>query len=621
MRTAKLNFTIIKIPHVNTMKTGFLCDKKIPHLKKKITHLIWNTVDRKKRFNNRKPSILSQVGIILFPVSAVLSYSNGNSSKKSHQSSWNLSTSKVQSRFLDRNDEGKFSGHLCHRRNDEKHVEEDFRDETSSIGHQASTKLLEPQEPNQNFPSNQGTTGELFHGWKATTPSHQRENEDMSRSKPNQNFPSHQGTTEELFPGSKAAVNNPSHQGDNEDMFRSKPNQIFPSNQGTTTGELLPGWKASATTPSHQEDNEESIETTNTLLELHRGINFNGTVIIKLASHAMARPNLSILTKAERKISCEQPMEFAEAHCEYATCVAKLEPHSYEPPKWSEKLWKIPWTWRTLGSAIVDIIAALYLPRRIFQYRPGAQLNFSNGIYCLCPLPFDINGQLDFPNSRRVEILGISSCSLAVDTKLVQLAPLAATPAIIASACDTQLTDKLRHLVLHLTKVLNEASTLFLDSFISHAVQTLFWARALLKSASVHLQYPSISRSVSWSSWLWSLHSACALREAGRGNCEILVQAATTSLPWTGPFFGDPRQFIVRYPSHKGAQMVFSPATIFPTARVAITRSATSGLRPLKEDNAPSALSTSAPRTFQSTTAPSGAASHAAHPPPPRFNE
>jgi len=505
------------------MKTGFLCDKKIPHLKKKIPHLIWNTFDRKKRFNNRKPSILSQVGIILFPVSAVLSYSNGNSSKKSHQSRWNLRTSKVQSRFLDRNDEGKFSGHLCHRRNEEKHVEEDSRDVTSLLGHQASTKLLEPQDPNQIFTSNQATTGELFHGWKA-------------RSKPNQNFPSHQGTTEELFLGSKAAVNNPSHQGDNEDMFRSKPNQIFPSNQGTTTGELLPGWKASATTPSHQQDNEESIETTKTLLELDRGINFNGTVIINLASHAMARPNLSILTKAERKISCEQPIEFAEAHCEYATCVAKLEPHSDEPPKWSEKLWKTPWTWRTLDSAIVDIIAALYLPRRIFQYRPGAQLNFSNGIYCLCPLPFDINGQLDFHNSRRVEIMGISSCSLAVDTKLVQLAPLAATPAIIASAFDTQLMDKLRHLVLHLTKVLNEASTLFLDSFISRAVQTLFWARALLKSASVHLQYPSISRSVSRSSWLWSLG--------------------------TGYLFGTLHQFIVRCPAHKGAQEAFRPVTM-----------------------------------------------------------
>ena len=491
LRTTKLNFTIIKIPHVKTMKTGFLCDKKIPHLKKKITHLIWNTVDRKKRFNNRKPSILSQVGIILFPVSAVLSYSNGNSSKKSHQSRWNLSTSKVQSRFLDRNDEGKFSGHLCHRRNEEKHVEEDSRDVTSSLGHQASTNLLEPQEPNQIFPSNQGTT-------------------------------------EELFLGSKAAVNNPSHQGDNEDMFRSKPKQNFPSNQGTTTGELLPGWTASATTPSHQEDNEESIETTKTLLELDRGINFNGTVIIKLVSHGMARPNLSILTKAEWKISCEQPIEFAEAHCEYATCVAKLEPHSDEPPKWSEKLWKIPWTWRTLDSAILDINAAFYLPRRIFQYRPGAQLIH------LCPLPFDINGQLDFPNSRRVEIMGINSFSLAVDTKLVQLAPLAATPAIIASAFDTQSMQKSRNLVLHLTKVLNEASTLFLDSFNSRAVQTLFWARSLLKFESVHLQHPSTSRSVSRSSWLWSS-------------------------------------------SHKGAQMAFRPATMhpcgpfgegFPTARV-----------------------------------------------------
>jgi hypothetical protein len=474
LRKTKLNFTIIKIPHVKTMKTGFLCDKKIPHLKKKIIHLIWNTVDRKKRFNNRKPSILSQVGIILFPVSAVLSYSNGNSSKKSHQSRWNLSTSKVQSRFLDRNDEGKFSGHLCHRRNEEKHVEENSRDVTSSLGHQASTNLLEPQEPNQIFPSNQGTT-------------------------------------EELFLGSKAAVNNPSHQGDNEDMFRSKPKQNFPSNQGTTTGELLPGWTASATTPSHQEDNEESIETTKTLLELDRGINFNGTVIIKLVSHGMARPNLSILTKAEWKISCEQPIEFAEAHCEYATCVAKLEPHSDEPPKWSEKLWKIPWTWRTLDSAIVDINAALYLPRRIFQYRPGAQLNFY-----LCPLPFDINGQLDFPNSRRVEIMGINSFSLAVDTKLVQLAPLAATPAIIASAFDTQSTHKSRHLVLHLTKVLNEASTLFLDSFNSRAVQTLFWARSLLKSESVHLQHPSTSRSVSRSSWLWSCDAWTTAQEGGQ---------------------------------------------------------------------------------------------------------
>ena len=73
------------------------------------------------------------------------------------------------------------------------------------------------------------------------------------------------------------------------------------------------------------------------------------------------------------------------------------------------------------------------------------------------------------------------------------------------------------------------------------------------------------------------MHSACALREAARGNCEILVQAATTDQPGSGPFFGAPRQFVVRCPSHKGAQMAFRPVTMhpcgpfgegFPTARV-----------------------------------------------------
>ena len=46
----------------------------------------------------------------------------------------------------------------------------------------------------------------------------------------------------------------------------------------------------------------------------------------------------------------------------------------------------------------------------------------------------------------------------------------------------------------------------------------------------------------------------------------------------------------------------------------AIIQSATLGSRPLKEDNAPSAPSPSAPRAFQSTTAPPGAASHVARP-------
>ena len=60
------------------------------------------------------------------------------------------------------------------------------------------------------------------------------------------------------------------------------------------------------------------------------------------------------------------------------------------------------------------------------------------------------------------------------------------------------------------------------------------------------------------------MHSACALREAARGNCEILVQAATTDQPGTYYHFGAPRQFIVRCPSHKGAQGAFRPMTIHP---------------------------------------------------------
>ena len=197
LRTTKLKFTIIKIPYVNTMKEEFLYDQKIPHLQK-IIHSNWNiTIDHQKRFNNRKPSILLQVVIILLLVSAVLSYSIGNSLKKSHHSGrWNLSTSKVQSRVSDSNEEGKCSDHCCHWRKEEKHAEKDSRDVTSSLG-QTSTKLLEPQEPNQFFSSNQGTIVELSHSWKA--------------------------------PGT-----NPRQRGGTEEIFPSKPNQILPSNQGTT---------------------------------------------------------------------------------------------------------------------------------------------------------------------------------------------------------------------------------------------------------------------------------------------------------------------------------------------------------------------------------------------------
>ena len=146
--------------------------------------------------------------------------------------------------------------------------------------------------------------------------------------------------------------------------------------------------------------------------------------------------------------------------------------------------------------------------------------------------------------------MGISSFSLAVDTELVQPALLAATPAIIASAFDTQSKDQLRDLVLYLTKLLYEASTLLLDSFVSRAVQVLFpWARVSLKSESAHLHHPSSYRSVSQSTRLWS---------------------------WRLAF--------------------------------AITQSATSSSRLLKEGNALSAPNTL--RAFQSTTAPAGSASH-----------
>ena len=148
LRTTKLNLSISKIPYVNTMKKGFLCDQKIPYLQK-FVHSIWNIpIDHQQRFNNRKPSILSQVVILLLLVSAVLLFSDGIPSKKSHQRRWNLSFSKVQSRFLDSNDEEKSDGHLCHRRNEEKHVEEASSDVTPSLVYQASTKLLELQEPN-----------------------------------------------------------------------------------------------------------------------------------------------------------------------------------------------------------------------------------------------------------------------------------------------------------------------------------------------------------------------------------------------------------------------------------------------------------------------------------------
>jgi len=491
------------------MKKGFLCDQKIPYLQK-FVHSIWNIpIDHQQRFNNRKPSILSQVVILLLLVSAVLLFSDGIPSKKSHQRRWNLGFSKVQSRFLDSNDEEKSDGHLCHRRNEEKHVEEASSDVTPSLVYQASTKLLELQEPNHIIlPSNQGKTGELFLGWNAsgTTPSHQGDNEESFRSQANQLiFPSNQWTTGELFLGLKAAGKNPSHQGYNEESFRLKPNQNFSSNQGTTE-ELFPGLKGSGTTPSHQGENEEIIEPTKTSLELDRRISFNGTMIHNSASHGMTRPNLSILTTAAWKISC--------------ACAAKLEPYSDDllmifhsildqpplsdkPPKWSKQLWKIPWTWRTSDYSIVEFNAALYLHRRIFQYRPESQLNFSTGIYYLCPLPFDIDGHLDFPKSRRGENMAINSFSTAFDTDLVLLALLAATLTIIASTFDTQLKDELRDLVLHLTLLLYEASTQLLDSLVSCAVQDLFpLARIFRKSESVHLYYPSTYRSVTRSIWL-----------------------------------------------------------------------------------------------------------------------
>ena len=121
LRTTKLNFAIIKIPYVNTIKKGFLCDKKIPHLQKFIYSSRNISSDHQKRFKNQKSSVLSQVVVLLLLLSAGLSYSSGDSSKISYQSRWNLSNSSVQSRVLDSNDEGKLS-HFCPRRNAEKYA-------------------------------------------------------------------------------------------------------------------------------------------------------------------------------------------------------------------------------------------------------------------------------------------------------------------------------------------------------------------------------------------------------------------------------------------------------------------------------------------------------------------
>ena len=164
----------------------------------------------------------------------------------------------------------------------------------------------------------------------------------------------------------------------------------------------------------------------------------------------------------------------------------------------SEKRRKISWTLRTLDFPSVDIHATLYLPCKISHYRPREHLNFPNGIYYLGYSPIDTSGQLDFPKSRRVRMMGTNSFSIAIGSDVVQRALLAAL-AITASAFAIKLKEKLIDLILHRTRVVYEASALLLVSFYcSRVVQDLIpLGKVFLQSESFYLHDSSIYRFVS----------------------------------------------------------------------------------------------------------------------------
>jgi len=115
----------------------------------------------------------------------------------------------------------------------------------------------------------------------------------------------------------------------------------------------------------------------------------------------------------------------------------------------------------------------------------------------------DTSGQLDFPKSRRVKIMG-TIISIAIGSDVVQRALLAL--AITASAFAIKLKEKLIDLILHRTKVLYEASALLVVSYCSGIVQDLIsLGKVFLQFESFFLDDPSIYRSVCRSCWFWSV--------------------------------------------------------------------------------------------------------------------
>ena len=476
LRTIKLNFPMNKIRYLNTIEKGFRCDIRISHPQKFI-HFIWNIlIHQSKILNRRTLSILSQVVIIPLLGSIVLSYSNGNPSKKSYQSYWNSHTSKVQSRVLDSNEEI-FSCHLATTATNLGH----HHDELSKISRSITNR----------------TTG----------------NNDLG------NYHYRFGQQQPFGNEHRMSATNSSKKNDCK----------TPSCQGAPQGNNVQTDLCEI----------EYIETTAKSSALDYNIEFNGTVIQKLTNLAISWLHVSTLTNIEKIISREEPIEFCQALRTYATGVTKLELHNVnllmillfildqlpfggKPAKWSEKSWKTPWNLGILdfSNSNVDNNTS-YRFCRTYHCRPEEPMKASDGIFHFCQLLFYPNDQLDSPNSGRVEIIGINSFSIELVMDWAQLALLAIALGITATAIYIQSKQQMRDLVFYLPTMCHEAILLLSSLVVPRAVQYLMPSlRIFLKTEPVYLSYPYIRRSVARSSVPWGkVCPRCFLAEEAGQLC------------------------------------------------------------------------------------------------------
>ena len=245
-----------KIPYVSTDKTGISFDTQIPSLQKYDLSSGNNKFDLKKIFNRQRILILAQVVIFYLLISAFC----GNLLTKGHQS--HSSSYSASERSLVQ------VNRTCFYRNSVniKMSSVNPSNETLPTGEffaglQSAGKVSSPQgdtelfrvEPNQAFPSHQGTTGEIFAGpQSAGIFSSRQGDKEMFRVEPTQPLLSHQGASGEFPAGLKLAGKDPSLQGGKE-LFRVESYQSSPRRQGTI-GEFFAGPQSAVKVSSLQGD-------------------------------------------------------------------------------------------------------------------------------------------------------------------------------------------------------------------------------------------------------------------------------------------------------------------------------------------------------------------------------